>query len=123
MKKRIYAMLIDFLLSSLLVQLVSFTFDFFEIVIPYYSYVIIIIGVFLLIFKDVLYGNASIGKKILKIEVRMNDGQVPSLMKLIMRNLTIFIWPIECILILHQNKRIGDIIFKTSVVNSTQCIN
>ena len=37
-------------------------------------------------------------------------------MKLIMRNLFVFIAPVEFILLLHYNKRIGDNVIKSKVV-------
>lgn len=72
--------------------------------------------VILILFKDLLFKNKSIGKKIMGIEIRNNNNKIPSFPILILRNITIIIWPIECLLILLKMNRIGDIIFKTKVV-------
>ena len=74
--------------------------------------------------KDI-FGSQSIGKRIFKLKVINNkinkdEDKVNTLelnsIRLILRNLFIYIWPIEIILIMSQNKRLGDIIVKTKVV-------
>jgi uncharacterized RDD family membrane protein YckC len=69
------------------------------------------------LFKDIFKGK-SIGKRILRLAVRdsFNDQVVPTNFKLLLRNVTIIIWPIEAILVLFTNKRIGDFISKTQVI-------
>lgn len=70
----------------------------------------------LFILKDLAFKNASIGKKICGLEVRMNDNTKPPIIILLIRNFTILIYPIEILMIIFFGKRIGDYIFKTSVV-------
>lgn len=74
--------------------------------------------------KDI-FGSQSIGKRIFKLKVintkiDKNDDMVNTLelssIRLILRNLFIYIWPIEIILIISKTKRLGDLIVKTKVV-------
>ena len=66
--------------------------------------------------KDLIFKNQSIGKKIMKLEIVNKENEKPNKFILICRNLTVFIWPLEIILLLIFNKRIGDILFNTQVV-------
>ena len=66
--------------------------------------------------KDLIFKNQSIGKKIMKLEIVNKENEKPNKLILICRNLTVFIWPLEIILLLIFNKRIGDILFNTQVV-------
>jgi uncharacterized RDD family membrane protein YckC len=74
--------------------------------------------------KDI-FGSQSIGKRMLKLKVintkiNKDEEKVNTLelnpIRLILRNLFVYIWPIEILLIFYQNKRLGDIIIKTKVV-------
>ncbi len=66
--------------------------------------------------KDLPYREGSLGKKICKLEVLdLNNERLSSSIK-ILRNLLILIWPVELILLLLFNRRLGDIIFRTKVV-------
>ena len=74
--------------------------------------------VFLLMLKDIIIGK-SIGKRWVKIMVRdyYNPTKVPSLWRLILRNITVLIWPVEYIFMLinREHRRMGDIIAGTDV--------
>lgn len=65
--------------------------------------------------KDNINGQ-SIGKRICNLKVVGYNGKNLTTMKLIMRNLFVFIAPVEFILLLHYNKRIGDNVIKSKVV-------
>lgn len=126
MRKRILAMIIDYLIISLIISLI--------VHVPLFVYAYIskpeldilfddtlftfIMGLclILILFKDLLFKNKSIGKKIMGIEIRDNNNKIPSFPILIFRNITVIIWPIECLLILLKKNRIGDTIFKTKIV-------
>lgn len=70
-------------------------------------------------FKDFIYKNASIGKHLLNIEIGSVDGKKLSCFKLFVRSFIFtFIWPVECILVLLFNKRLGDYIFNTIIVDN-----
>jgi len=66
--------------------------------------------------KDIMNG-ASIGKRLLKLEVRCTDNPnfTPSWDKLIIRNLLTIIWPLEFIVLLVSKRKIGDRLAKTDV--------
>lgn len=77
------------------------------------------IGISLYIFKDVLWGR-SIGKVIFGIYVKdyQNLERIPSVHRLILRNVLIVIWPIEFIVMLinKENRRLGDKIARTEII-------
>lgn len=81
----------------------------------------IVYGIILLIIeigflcKDVI-GGQSIGKKIVHIKVVNADESKANLLQLIIRNITILIWPIEVIILLLGKRKIGDVISKTMIV-------
>lgn len=69
------------------------------------------------VFKDLIFKNASIGKKIMNLQVVTKDNNKPNVIALILRNIFIcYIYPISFILILIFNKSLGDFVFKTKVV-------
>lgn len=72
--------------------------------------------------KDFVFKNASIGKKILRMEILTMSNKKPTIMPLVLRNLFVIIWPIEILLILILNRRIGDLVFKTKVVEGSKII-
>lgn len=118
MGKRILAFLIDhiiicfsFVLLGMVEMFVQTDFELFWKI----YYIILLAFMFIYFFKDVISGQ-SIGKRILKIKVVDLDGNTPKLFNLIIRNITILIWPIEAILVLLDKPRLGDILAKTKVV-------
>ena len=62
-------------------------------------------------------GGASIGKRFLKIVVRLSDNPKlkPDQYKLFLRNLLTLIWPIELIAFLIKKRKLGDYLAKTDV--------
>ncbi|NOU93105.1 hypothetical protein GC093_07660 [Paenibacillus sp. LMG 31456] len=81
------------------------------------NYFITAIGLIITMFKDVVNGR-SIGKRMTNISVidsKRND-QVPSIWRLILRNITLLIWPVDLLYFLISGNRIGDILFSTQVV-------
>ena len=89
-------------------------FDIRKIFENFYAY--LLFGLFLFLLKDLVFRNASIGKRALNLEILKSDNTVPSVSTLILRNIFVFLWPIDAILILANKRKIGDIIFKTKVV-------
>lgn len=114
---RLLAITIDVLLilgiflKSITFILVADAYNTFEVIIA-------VIPVFYLIFifKDIV-GGRSIGKRIAGLKVIANDGKVPSIFKLIARNLFmpfIFI-DVFIVLVRRDQKKIGDILGKSNV--------
>ena len=79
-------------------------------------YMYLLFGLFLFLLKDLVFRNASIGKRALNLEILKSDNTVPSVSTLILRNIFVFLWPIDAILILANKRKIGGIISKTKVV-------
>lgn len=69
-------------------------------------------------FKDLLYKNASVGKKILHLKVVTDDSKIPCKKIIILRNILDFIWPVNFIILIISGKKMEDWLFKTNVVSS-----
>jgi uncharacterized RDD family membrane protein YckC len=65
--------------------------------------------------KDSINGQ-SVGKRICNLKVVDYKGYSLSLLKLIVRNLFVFLAPIEFFVLLHNEKRIGDNVIKSRVI-------
>ena len=73
-------------------------------------------SMFFLVIKDII-GKKSIGKRILKLKIVDKDtGNESSIGKRLLRNLTWFLGAVDVIVYLITKERLGDIIFKTKVV-------
>ena len=113
--KRILSFIIDFILIAVLfmitnvVSFIGFKYD------AYY----ILLGVCMLVFimKDII-GGQSIGKRIMKIKIIAKDGSKPSIFRLILRNITISIWPIEFIILSLGKEKLGDRMAKTKIIEA-----
>ena len=69
--------------------------------------------------KDII-GGQSIGKRIMRIKIIAKDGGKPSIFRLILRNITISIWPIEFIILSLGKEKLGDRIAKTKIIEIRQ---
>ena len=107
--KRFLAVYIDIMIVSVFTVVPGIVFD-----IPRTIYVFLYF--LLLMFKDFFF--TSVGKRILKLKVvDISGAEIKRNAKLILRNITFFIVPVEIIfLIVKKNVRIGDIISDTKVV-------
>lgn len=123
--KRIGAFFIDFIIIALI-----YNFPFFILVmLPMIQgqklmvdvimskvFICVIFAFILFVFKDV-FKNGSIGKKIMKLKIIDSDTKEDSSIgKRILRNTTWILSWIEIIVYLISNKRIGDRIARTEVV-------
>jgi len=111
---RLRAAYIDLMIASI-IPVVTYVF-FCDVLSIDLFYPCIGLGYIFLFIKDFIFKKISIGKRIMKINVRMIDDSVPSNFILFLRNLTYIIYPIEVVMIILFNKRLTDIIFKTKVV-------
>lgn len=105
-----------------LIGIVCFLFDLFSKKLFNYDIQIELIYI-LFPFKDLVFRDRSIGKKILGLKVETLNGDKPSLIVMILRNITTSLYFLEILLIFIFNKRLTDVIFKTQVVylkNSVQ---
>lgn len=72
----------------------------------------------LFVVRDVLFKGRSIAKRIFMLRVIDNEtGELPSKQKLVVRNLFFFLYPLDAIFLIVQNKSLGDIATNTTVVN------
>ena len=84
-----------------------------------YSFFINFIYIVYFLFKDLIFKNASIGKKIAKIEIVMKDNSTPKFYIIILRNIfSLFLFIADYLSILIANIKLGDIVFKTKVIDS-----
>lgn len=111
-RKRIAAFIIDMVIVMLFYMLVNAVQIFEDFILHtgslsktyYHIYSICLLAVTLaFIGKDVIHGQ-SIGKKIMGIRVVRNDESSPNVFQLFIRNLTIYFWTVEAILMLADEK-------------------
>jgi len=115
--KRTMAIFIDFVFASFITSVIFWPID--------YLFQIENRGLFdfiqnsffaiLLLSKDVLFKGKSVGKIVCKLELVNLENENPKFLNKLLRNLTICIYPIEIIMLLFD-RRIGDMIFQTRVV-------
>ena len=81
---------------------------------PLKTIVVYIVISLLFVFKDII----GIGKRIYKIKVISTlTNNNPNMWQIVLRNIKIFIWPIEAYLVLMKQKlRLGDRLAKTDIV-------
>ena len=123
--KRILAAIIDFYIICFLSSafICVFTLGEFSIT-PFSIIVYLTISLLLLLFKDFMFKNTSIGKRIFKLKVAKTDGTNLMIVDVIKRNIPIIILlPVEALLLIINNRRIGDIWVKTSIVYNNCNIN
>ncbi len=128
--------LIAFVIDYLLIGLISFAFIFFS---PSFdsSYLLypsikmfsslspwlgILSAIFLPLFRDVIFGGASFGKRIMGLRiVKSGTEEKPSVGALILRNITIAFVTVEFIVwFIAKGRRLGDFIGNTEVVARTK---
>ena len=123
--KRILAAIIDFYIICFLSSafICVFTLGEFSIT-PFFIIVYLTISLLLLLFKDFMFKNTSIGKRIFKLKVAKTDGTNLMIVDVIKRNIPVIILlPVEALLLIINNRRIGDIWAKTSIVYNNCNIN
>ena len=123
--KRILAAIIDFYIICFVSSafICVFTLGEFSIT-PFSIIVYLTISLLLLLFKDFMFKNTSIGKRIFKLKVAKTDGTNLMIVDVIKRNIPIIILlPVEALLLIINNRRIGDIWAKTSIVYNNCNIN
>ena len=123
--RRIVAFYIDmlvygFVIIMVVVPLLMLIFNLFvgDIVRNVFVNVFYIIFFISFSFKDLLYKNASVGKKILHLKVVTENNEIPCKKVIILRNILDFIWPINFIVLIISGKKIEDWFFKTNIISS-----
>jgi uncharacterized RDD family membrane protein YckC len=125
MQQRILAILIDHVVGTMIFGILFLTvnFDSFfnptdsNVMKPFETFNAILgFGMIYYLLKD-LYKGRSIGKRLMGLVVTDNNNNrtIPGVTRLITRNITVLIWPIELIALILKRRRIGDLIAKTNV--------
>ncbi|MBR7033539.1 MAG: RDD family protein [Clostridia bacterium] len=116
--KRLLAAVIDFyiicFLSSGLIGIITLG----EFNVTYFSVLLYLVTCFLLfLFKDYAFKNKSIGKRVFKLKVAKIDGTKLTFIDILKRSVpVIFLLPVEVLLLIINNRRIGDIWAKTTIL-------
>ena len=113
--KRILAFIVDYFTLIIFFIIMSFIpvndIDFKMLLV--YS-LFLCLGITFLYTKDVF--GRSLGKKIMGIKIVRVDGKKPSIGRLLLRNITISIWPVEAIIVLLGYEKLGDRLAKTRLI-------
>ncbi len=115
--KRLFAFIIDWIILSIIG--ISAVFIYTEIKQQISPQIILRVTMFayiIFLFRDII-GGASIGKRIFNLYIGNSNEPIRPIKKykLILRNFTCIIWPVEGILLLTTGKRIGDYMTNTTV--------
>ena len=115
---RLRSLAIDLSVLCSLWAIISIIYVYLNMNFKYVYYNCFVMSLLLSLFfcKDI-FGSQSLGKRYCKIIVVSSiDKQNISISRLIKRNIFVLIWPIELLLLIISNNRIGDAIAKTKVV-------
>lgn len=113
--KRVFAALIDYMIIVATSTTVAVLCDGGEVT-PFSGTVFLLLVFLIALFKDFALSGASIGKRALKIKVMScNDAEL-NFSKFFKRTITFVLVPVEFLLMAKNNKRIGDIWAKTTIV-------
>jgi uncharacterized RDD family membrane protein YckC len=123
LSRRFVSIMIDIPILTLIMIFLS---ALFTIMINHYGfgerYVIIqaVAVMFFVVFLKDCFKGQSFGKRLLKLRVvNTTDEEPASLGRLIFRNLTLIIWPVDVIMLfVNPEQRLGDMIASTKVVSS-----
>lgn len=119
--ERLFALIIDHIIMTFfgVSVMTGIMLNFFTGSGPTLPFVTLLAIFMIYMLKDII-GGRSIGKRVFSIGVRCleDPGEIPSLGRLILRNFTLLIWPVEFLILLFSTsgRRLGDIIAKTAVV-------
>lgn len=118
---RFLADFIDFIASCFVSSMIGFILSWGEEETPIWILIICFVLFFLtFMFKDHMFHHASLGKKIMEIKIVYDPTHEKPTIRILddlKRALPLFIlWPVEALLIITNNQRIGDIWAKTKVV-------
>lgn len=123
--KRLLAGLIDFYIifatTAIIVETTTIIIGFATLgkadATPFEFAVFVITSVLIVIFQDLIFGNASIGKRIFKIHIEADEKGRALVLTLLKRNVPKLLVPLELILLLSSNERLGDMWSQTTIVN------
>lgn len=128
MIKRILAIMIDsiglilisLIFLALYIVIVKGNDDVFNIVLVSNSAVLSLL--IYTIYKDFIFKNQSIGKRIVGIEIVFIDGSIPKHKDLFIRNVFWLFNIVEIFMLIIARKRLGEIVSKTCVVEKNKLV-
>lgn len=116
--KRLFAAYVDFVISVVLSTIITaiITCGKLDItplsIVSYFASFIVFMTA-----KDIVFKNASIGKRFFKLSVVKTDGTRLTLLDAIKRAIPLFLLPIEIILMIINDRRLGDVWAGTTIRN------
>ena len=114
-KKRIFAFVIDMVIINVFALIIDHLAK-----ISFGPWAVYVSALYMTMFllKD-SFGKPSIGHRLMKIKICVNGKQISPFLAFL-RNLTYFIWFVELLCLWVCNKRIGDYIVKSQVIDASQ---
>ena len=112
--KRLLAFFVDWAILVLIMATIAIWGELFKNIEIHIAIIFILLVPILFLTKD--FNGVCVGKRICGLNIICINGEKPSHIKLVVRNLTVIILPIEVILILLGKRRIGDLIAGTEVI-------
>ena len=117
---RFLADFIDFIVSCFVSSMIGFILSWGREETPIWIAIVYFVLFFLTFtFKDHMFHHASLGKKIMEIKIVYDPTHEKHTIRFLddlKRVLPLFIWPVEALLIITNNQRIGDMWAKTKVI-------
>ena len=116
--RRIVASIIDFFVIAFLSSSVIGILTLGDFTVSHFSITIYLLLFFLLfLIKDSVFKNASLGKRLCGIQIIKKDGSKLTITDMIKRNIILIILlPLEILLLVLKNNRIGDVYAKTTII-------
>ena len=113
--KRFLALLIDVFTWGVACSVILIVTAVLSIPLPQYKTMRLVLFVLELLFLLREPLHLAFGKKLMKIKVVDANGNDASWRQHFIRNLLLFIWPVEAVLVLTGSNRLGDMLAKTKV--------
>ena len=119
--KRLLAAVIDMYINCFISSVVVLVVTLGKMNVTLFSIFSYLTTFFILSFlKDFIFANQSIGKKIFRIVIIKNDSTKLNLKDVFKRTVTLALLPLEVLLLIFAENRLGDVWAQTSVVDITQ---
>lgn len=114
--KRLVAFCIDLMLLGLAGATWGFAVQVFAIEHAGWNNFVFYLLMSCILLKDLPFHEGSPGKKIMGIQLTVEADNLPLIRK-VLRNLSLFVWPLELWVFLVTKNRLGDMMFYTRVDN------
>jgi uncharacterized RDD family membrane protein YckC len=113
--RRVMAAIIDYFIIAVVIAFLFVIFESFGLNAP--MEIIVGLVAFAMYFKDLIFGGASLGKRITKLRVMKQDLSDYATVKMhLVRSIFVFLYPVEIIVMLISGQRIGDYVSGSRVI-------